>query len=146
LRLKPRQETYEIEEVVEGQLRPSQDEPARSRLTVTTRSVLEVMFLLSQTINAPSEHVHDALVIETRNPDGSMFDWGQVLGDLFRVEVAKHKPKNAYIAVPYRGYWFYIDDADSSSKITLNLFSELFRLQRISASEGGPLLTLPVGR
>jgi hypothetical protein len=145
LRLKPRQETYEIEEV-EGQLRPSQDEPARSKLTVTTRSVLEVMFLLSQTINAPSEHVHDALVIETRNPDGSMFDWGQVLGDLFRVEVAKHKPKNAYIAVPYRGYWFYIDDADSSSKITLNLFSELFRLQRISASEGGPLLTLPVGR
>jgi hypothetical protein len=146
LRLNPFQETYDVEEVVEGQLRPGQDDPPRTKITVTTRSVFEVMYLLSQTINVPSEHVCAAVVTETHNPDGSLFDWGQVLGDLFRVEVAKHKPKTAYLAVPYRGYWFYIDDADSSSKITLNLFTELFRLQRISAAEGGPLLTLPVGR
>ncbi len=146
LKVKPAQETYDVEEVVEGQLRPGQAEPARTKITVTTRSVLEVMYLLSQTITVPSEHVCAGVVTETRNPDGSVFDWGQVLGDLFRVEVAKKKPKTAYLAVPYRGYWFYIDDADSSSKITLNLFAELFRLQRISAAEGGPLLTLPVGR
>jgi len=146
LRLVPSQESYEVEDLVECQLRPGPNEPPQSKIKVTTRSVLEVLYLLSQTINVPSEHVCAALVIETRNPDGTLFDWGQVLGDLFRVEVAKRKPKTAYLAVPYRGYWFYIDDADSSSKITLNLFSELFRLQRISAAEGGPLLTLPVGR
>jgi len=146
LRLNPLQGTYDVEEVVEGQLRPGQGDPPRTKVTVTTRSSLEVMYLLSRTINVPSEHVCAGVVTETQNLDGSLFDWGQVLGDLFRVEVAKKKPKTAYLAVPYRGYWFYIDDADSSSKITLNLFSELFRLQRISAAEGGPLLTLPVGR
>jgi hypothetical protein len=146
LRLNPSQETYDVEEVIEGQLRPGQDDPPRTKIAVTTRSVLEVMYFLSQTINVPSEHVCAAVVKETHNPDGSLFDWGQVVGDLFRVEVAKHKPKTAYLAVRYRGYWFYIDDSDSSSKITLNVFSELFRLQRISAAEGGPLLTLPIGR
>lgn len=104
------------------------------------------MYLLSQMIDVPSEHISAGLVKETCNPDGSSFDWGQVLGDLFRVEVCKHRPKNAYLSVPYRGYWFYIDDADGSSKITLNLFAELFRLQRLSVVEGGPVLTLPVGR
>jgi hypothetical protein len=146
LGLDPLQETYDVEEIIEGQLRPVLYQQPRNKIELTTRSSLEVMYLLSQMINVPSEHVCGGLVEETRNPDGSTFDWGQVLGDLFRVEVSKHRPKNAYLTVCYRGYWFYIDDADGSSKITLNLFAELFRLQRLSEAQGGPVLTLPVGR
>ena len=86
------------------------------------------------------------LTSETKNPDGSIFNWDDVIGDIFRVYVSKHRPKTAYLAVPYRGYWFYIEDTDTSSKITLTIFSELFRLQRSGAAEGQPLLTLPVGR
>jgi hypothetical protein len=41
---------------------------------------------------------------------------------------------------------YYVDDADTSSKITLGMFTDLFRLQRLGAAEGQPLLTLPVGR
>ena len=40
---------------------------------------------------------------------------------------------------------FYIDDRDLSSKTTLNLFSELLRLQKIGEVEGQPVLTLPLG-
>lgn len=146
LRLKPYQETYDVEEVIEGQLRPSDFANERSTITVTTHSVLEVMYLLSKTVSVPAEHACTGLVTETHNPDGSSFNWDDVLGDLFKVHVSKHKPKAAYLAVPFRGYWYYIDDADSSSKITLSMFTDLFRLQRLGAAEGQPLLTLPVGR
>jgi hypothetical protein len=146
LRLKPNQETYDVEEVVEGQLRPTDLDADRVKITVTTRSVLEVMYLLSKAVAVPEEHACQGIVIETRNPDGSLFNWDEVLGDLFHVEFSKHKPKNAYLSVPFRGYWYYIDDTDTSSKVTLSLFSDLFRLQRLGAAEGQPLLTLPVGR
>jgi hypothetical protein len=49
------------------------------------------------------------------------------------------------VVVKYRGWWFYIDD-DAASKVTLNVFNDLFRLQRLGVAEGQPLLTLPVGR
>lgn len=146
LRLRPGQETYEVEEVLGGQFPPEQPDGQRTKLTLTMRSILEVMYLLSQAVSVPPEHVCAGLVPVTRNPDGSPFDWGLVLGDLFRVHASKHKPKGAYLAVKYRGYWFFIDDDDAASKVTLNVFNDLFRLQRLGAAEGQPLLTLPVGR
>lgn len=146
LRLKPLQDAYEVEEVVEGQLRPTEADGQRTKITLTMRSVLEVMYILSQTVRVPPEHVCAGLVPVTHNADGSPFDWDEALGDLFRIHVSKHRPKATFLAVKYRGYWFYLDDADVSSKITLSLFNDLFRLQRIGAAEGQPLLTLPVGR
>jgi hypothetical protein len=146
LRLEPGRDSYEVEEIVEAQLRPVESERPRAKISVTMRSVLEVMYFLSQNVAVPPGHVCSGLVPVTCNPDGSAFDWGEVLGDLFAVQVGKHKPKKAFIAVEYRGCWFWIDDADASSKITLVLFNDLFRLQRIGAAEGQPLLTLPVGR
>lgn len=146
LRLRPGQETYEVEEVLEGQFPPEEPDGQRTKLTVTTRSLLGVMYLLSQAVSVPPEHACAGLVTVTRNPDGSPFDWGQVLGDLFRVQVSKHKPKAAYLAVKYRGYWFFVEDDDAASKLTLTVFNDLFRLQRLGAAEGQPLLTLPVGR
>src|SRR5581483_9145973 len=130
LRLRPGQESYEVEEVLEGQFPPEEADGQRTRVTLTMRSILEVMYLLSQAVAVPPEHVCSGVVTLTRNPDGSPFDWGLVLGDLFRVQVSKHKPKCAYLAVKYRGYWFFVED-DAASKLTLNVFNDLFRLQRL---------------
>jgi hypothetical protein len=120
------------------------DRPSE-KITVTTRSILEVMYLLSKTVSVPEEHAAKGILAFTHNPDGTLFDWRMVTGDLFKVCVAKHKPRDAYISVKYRGYWYYIDDRDLSSKTTLNLFNELLWLQRVGASEGSPILTLPLG-
>lgn len=137
---------YEIEPSSGGQGRPTDVLPRRNKLTVTTRSLLELMYYLCHAIHVPSEHIEKGLVRVTLNPDGTPFDWGQVTGDLLQVCVVKHKPKRAAVAVPYRCYWYYIDDADITSKTTLALFRELTRLQKVGAAEGQPLLTLPVGR
>jgi hypothetical protein len=144
LRLQPHLGFYEIDVQASSQLKPSGEPTAR--LTMTTRSLLEALFLLSHNVAVPVEHIRDGVVTVTHNPDGTPFDWGAVLGDLFRVCVSKHKPKNAAVAVPYRGYWYYLDDADVASKTTLLLLQEIIHLQKVGASEGQPLLTLPVGR
>jgi hypothetical protein len=144
LGLKPSLMTYDVLEAPEGQIRRG-PEP-RADITITTRSLLEVMYLLSKTVAVPDEHIDAGLAPLTRYPDGTPFDWCMVSGDLFRVCVSKHRPGSAFVTVQYRGHWYFIDDRDATSKATFNMFNELFRLQRIGAAEGQPVLTLPIGR
>lgn len=44
-----------------------------------------------------------------------------------------------------RGHWFYIDAADSDSKLAFNVLITLFSLQTGVRQASQPLLTLPVG-
>ena len=143
LGLHPYHATYEVAEAPEGQIRRG---PGRlDKITFTTRSILEVMYVLSKTVAVPEEHLAAGLAPLTRNPDGSPFDWRMVTGDLLRVCVSKHRPATPFVSVRYRGYWYSIDDRDATSKATFNLFNELLRLQKIGAAEGQPVLTLPLG-
>jgi hypothetical protein len=57
-------------------------------------------------------------------------DWStSVLGDLFAVRTARKRPAEAFVAVEYRGHWFYVPDCDLQSKSTFLLLSQLFALQ-----------------
>ena len=81
--------------------------------------------------------------------DGSAFDTRAVTEGLFQVHTCKgHKrPPTAYVAVKYRGYWYFIDDRDQASKTTFALVLQLARMDFASQEPtGGPFLTLPVGR
>ena len=51
---------------------------------------------------------------------------------------------DAQVAVPYQGYWFYIDRTDQDTKATFSLLMELSRLELIGKTGVGPVLTLPV--
>ena len=116
-------------------------------LIVSTRSLKEMMFYLSHGIVAPQQHVDSGLIMRTMMPLGNgqttEFDWRDITADLFQVTFSKHPPKQASVSVFYRGYYFYIDDADLNSKATFNLMLELFNLE-IRAGGGGqiPLLTI----
>jgi hypothetical protein len=70
-----------------------------------------------------------------------------ILSDLFQVNVKKEEPQQAGLAVPYKGYWFYIDETDISSKRTMGVLNSLVRLKiRASSAQNIPVLTLPVGQ
>lgn len=118
------------------------------RLDLETRSLLQVLFFLSHGVDVPPEHVASGVAPLTAGPDGRGFDWQQVLGGLFRVDVAagKEPPPHAAVATHYRGHWYYIDDRDRDTKATFALVLEVSRLQ-LSGERGGrgPVLTLPVG-
>ena len=51
------------------------------------------------------------------------------------------------VAIPYRGWWFYIDGADNTSKLFFGLFQALMSVRIAEAtknSQAAPILTVPV--
>jgi hypothetical protein len=114
-------------------------------IALQTRSVLSVMFYLSNGVRPPGPHADRGLVTVTRNPDGTPFDWDDLLTGLFRVEETDREPGDAYVKVHYRGRWFYIRDTDLESKSTFMLLTELFAMQAGQVSVVAPTLTIPAG-
>ena len=58
---------------------------------------------------------------------------------------AETRSRAAEVAVPYRGYWFYIASDDVKSRVALAILEIVFGLQESDGKNVGPLLTLPVG-
>jgi hypothetical protein len=109
------------------------------------RSVLQMMTFLAKGVCVPEEHVRTGIAPMTPGPDGRPFDWTRVTGGLFFVRAQKHYPRNAEVAVYYRGYWFYIAADDVNSRAALSIIEILFALQESDGKNVGPLLTLPLG-
>jgi hypothetical protein len=124
--------------------------PPSANLRVVPRSTAQVYFYLANGVEVPVEHINCGLVQPHVDAEGRMIDGRELLRGLFEVHVCGgHKPPaNAFVAVKYRGYWHYIDDADQPTKTTFALMLQLSRLDftRRQRTGGGPFLTLPVGR
>ena len=116
----------------------------RKDIVVSTRSLLEVMFYLSQGVHVPVEHQEQGLVTLTVDEDGAPFDWSEMMHDLFTICASKKCPKHAAVAVKYRGYWFYIDERDQNSLSTYTLLVELFGIEVQAGGGGGFLYTLGI--
>jgi hypothetical protein len=110
------------------------------------RSMLQIMTFLSKGVCVPEEHVRSGIAPVTPSPDGQPFDWTQVTAGNFLVHAQKHRPRDAEVAVHYRGYWFFIAPNDVNSRATLAILEVLFALQDSDGRSAGPLLTLPIGR
>ena len=116
-------------------------------INITTRPILSAMFYLGQSIDLPDE-IRDSGVVHSglaEEEEGEPFDWSVVHDELFRVNVAREQPEDAYVAVQYDGYWYYIDDTDVDSKETLTMLSVVLTLKAGGEGRSGPILTLPVG-
>lgn len=63
---------------------------------------------------------------------------------MLRVRSGREAPRTAFVAVPYRDWWFWIDETDVPSK---RFFMKLQTIQTLMQSEtpsAAPVLTLPV--
>lgn len=149
LRLDPSTTKYDVRYISgEFPLRLTQSPELRRDLTVTPRSLAQTLFFMSHGVRVPHEHVNKGWVKVTINPDGTLFDWGKVLENVIEVRCCKHRPRNAYSAVRYRGYWFYVAKDDTDSITTLLVYNAALRLLTIKnagQNSGAPILTLPVG-
>jgi hypothetical protein len=103
------------------------------------------LFYLSHAVEIPEEHRNRGLVTTTLTAAGKTFDWATVTGDLLRIRSRRTHPAQAVVAVRHRGHWYYIDDADLTSKSTFALLGQLFALQAGEVESAAPVLTLPVG-
>jgi hypothetical protein len=110
------------------------------------RSVLQIMTFLSKGVCVPAEHVASGMAPTTLDENGQPYDWTQVTAGNFIVHAQKRRPRAAEVAVPYRGYWFFIDSYDVKSRAILAILEIVFALQESADRSAGPLLTLPIGR
>ena len=116
------------------------------RIGVMPRSILSCMYYLSESVELPKEDVDKGIVDVTINPQGELFDWKEVLHGLMHIRSSRLEPRDAYVKVKYRNYWYYIDNTDLESKKTFLLLLQLYHLQAGRPFQSPPpVLTLPLG-
>ena len=112
-------------------------------LALLTRSILEIIIDLASYIDVPAAHVAEKRVNPTM--PGEMVQ-GVPVPPLMRIHSSADKPGDAFIAVPYRHYWFWIDDRDLRSKQLFSFLMFIFSLTETGgAKEGAPIITVPSG-
>jgi hypothetical protein len=110
-------------------------------LAILSRSILEIIIDLASYIDVPDVHVEEKRVNRTEidaSPGGS-------LSPLIRIHSSPQKPADAFAAVPYHGYWFWIDDRDLPSKRMFSFLMFIFTLVETGGKEGAPIVTIPAG-
>lgn len=111
-------------------------------LALLTRSILEIIIDLASTIEVPATHVEEKRVNPTM-PEESV--QGAPVPPLIRIRSSSERPGDAFIAVPYRGHWFWIDNRDLRSKSLFTFLMFIFSLTETGGKEGAPVITVPAG-
>lgn len=112
-----------------------------SGMGLTTRSVGDLMEILSAAIEIPDDDQHSGVA--------ATYPRLGLAGEKLRVHHSTARPEHAAVAVQYRDSWFYIDETDQATKRFFRLMSALWSATIAdSASKGfaAPVLTVPVSR
>jgi hypothetical protein len=111
-------------------------------LAILTRSILRIINNLAAEIEVPVVHVTEKIVNPT-SPDLNAAGAQEV--PLIRILSSSARPDNAFVAVPYQSYWFWIDNRDLKSKGLFSFLMFLFSLTETSGKEGAPVVTISAG-
>ena len=106
----------------------------KQSIDIVTRSLLGVMFYLSEAVEVPEQDIVEGRVTVTKTDDGEVFDWAEITGELLRIHNSPNPPVDVSLLIFYRNYWFYINDSDLISKSTFSLLAQIYALQ--SEKEG----------
>lgn len=112
-------------------------------IAIMTRSIYEILKDLSANITVPEKDVTERRVSAT--PEADLGPEGPI-PPLIRIASSADRPGNAFVAVPYRGHWFSIDDRDMQSKNLFSFIMFLFTFVETGSKEAAPVLTIPTTR
>ena len=102
---------------------------AKQSIEIVTRSLLGVMFYLSEAVEVPEKDIVEGRVTVTKTDEGEVFDWAEITGDLLHIHNSPNQPVDVSLLIFYRNYWFYINDSDLISKSTFSLLAQIYALQ-----------------
>ena len=112
-------------------------------ITMVTRSIFEVLLDISSTIRVPEAHVLEHRVGAT--PEGDLGPEGTI-PPLIKIASANQPPPDAFVSIPYKGYYFYIDDKDPASKNLFSFILLLFTFTETGSRDIVPVLSIPTTR
>ncbi|HEU4429470.1 MAG TPA: hypothetical protein VFT98_11995 [Myxococcota bacterium] len=107
-------------------------------LAMQTRSMLEVLGELALAIDVPAAHEADG-----RAAPSSRGSAAPQPG--FRIHSSESRPGDAFVAVPYRDHWFWIDDRDFLSKRSFSLLILVGALAESGTPAQLPAVTISTG-
>jgi hypothetical protein len=90
----------------------------------------------------PATHVEEKRVNPTMPEDTVE---GAPVPPLIVIHSSRCWPGDAFLAVPYRNHWFWIDDRDLRSKSLFSFIMFIFSLTDTEGKEGAPIITVPAG-
>ena len=111
---------------------------AEGELAVNSRSMLQVMAAFASYLVVPEAHLTDHSVVPMLERDAPD-DRGQPV----RIRSGREKPANAFAAVRYRDYWFWIDEGDLLAKRALTAIMFFFTLADTGETGKLPMVTIP---
>lgn len=111
-------------------------------IAILTRSLLEVIVDLSADIEVPAAHVEEKRVGPTHVEQTAT---GEVMKPLIHIRSSSEKPGDAFVAVPYRNTYFWIDDRDLMSKKIFSFLMFVFTLVETGEKGTTPIVTVPTG-
>jgi len=106
---------------------------------ITTRSVYQLLEILSGAVEVPEQDEASGVAVDYPPPGG--------VGKHLHVHFSTTEPQHAFVAVRYRGGWFYIDEKDHTSKQYFRLLTTLLSIniaENTSRGSSAPILTVPV--
>jgi len=104
-------------------------------LSVLTRSPLELLRLASQGVQVPDEQLAAGIAPPAVAASAAPF---------LQVHCASTQPTDPFVAVQYRGYWFWVESNDIASKRGFSTMQTLLLSCLHEGSAARPQLTLPV--
>ena len=109
-----------------------------TEIAILSRSMLQVLVELAACIDVPEDHQSKGIA-----GPGSSSDSG--VSRLMTIRSSRSRPWAAFVAVPYKGYWFWIEEKDFASKRMLSLLRFFFTLTETGGASSGPIITVPTG-
>lgn len=110
---------------------------AGNELSVNSRSLLQILQAFASYVEVPEQHLKEkrAAPAFEHAPESER--------DVGRIRSGTTRPEQAYAAVQYRGYWFWVDDSDWQTKRALTAVMFFFTLADTGNAERLPLVTIP---
>jgi hypothetical protein len=108
-----------------------------SDLAVNSRSMMQILQTFASYVEVPEQHLRAGLTaaaFEHESPEQR---------DIGRIRSGPTKPDGSYVAVQYRGHWFWVDDSDRLAKRALTAVMFFFTLAETGNAERLPLITIP---
>jgi hypothetical protein len=112
-------------------------------IAMATRSIFEVLLDIASTIAVPETHVTEHRVGST--PEGDL-GLHETIGPLIKITSSKERPSDAFVAIPFLGHWFSIDDRDPASKNLFSFILILFTFVETGSKDIVPVLSIPTTR
>ena len=103
-------------------------------LAIQTRSVIQMLSAMAGFIDVPAEKAAHAV---------PGYDAATSSKRPFQVHSSAEKPDDSFAQVRYEGYWYWIENADLTSKCVFTLMLFMTTLTNQATDPNAPVLTIP---